>query len=179
MARLARSPESSAPRTTNILDAACGDFCYCGRRKCCHRLGLDNSSLNPKRSGADSSRVMCRQRKTARASGCAGRARIGGRLSAGPELESPRGCEPSASTHAGAVSHQLGNRGGACTFYTILLSQESSTAGERRFGENSSLLHASRTLPRPSYQAWSGARSRPTIHFGHPGPRLDRSGRGQ
>ena len=28
--------------------------------------------------------------KTARASGCAGRARIGGRLSAGPELEPPR-----------------------------------------------------------------------------------------
>src|SRR6478735_10536235 len=69
-----------------------------------------------------------------------------------------RGCEPSASTHASAVSHQLGNRGGACTFYTVLLSQESSTAGGRRFGENSSLLHASRTLPRPSYQAWSGAR---------------------
>src|SRR6478736_3797568 len=68
-----------------------------------------------------------------------------------------RGCEPSASTHASAVSHQLGNRGGACTFYTVLLSQESSTAGGRRFGENSSLLHASRTLPRPSYQAWSGA----------------------
>ncbi len=69
MARLARSPESSAPRTTNILDAACGDFCHCGRRKCCHRLGLDNSSLNPKRSGADSSSVMSRQRKTAHASG--------------------------------------------------------------------------------------------------------------
>ena len=69
MARLARSPESSAPRTTNILDAACGDFCHCGRRKCCHRLGLDNSSLNPKRSGANSSSVMCRQRKPARASG--------------------------------------------------------------------------------------------------------------
>ena len=32
----------------------------------------------------------CRQRKTARASGCAGRARIGGRLSAGPEQEPPR-----------------------------------------------------------------------------------------
>jgi hypothetical protein len=81
---------------------------------------------------------------------------LGGGLVRGPN-KSPRGCEPSASTHASAVSHQLGNRVGACTFYTVLLSRESSTAGGRRFGENLRLLHASRTLPRPSYQAWSGA----------------------
>jgi hypothetical protein len=41
------------------------------------------------------------------------------------------------------------NRGGVCTFYTVLLSREWSAAGGRRFGENSSLLHG-------IYQAWSG-----------------------
>src|SRR5258707_12039150 len=82
---------------------------------------------------------------------------LGGGLVRGPS-KSPRGCEPSASTHASAVSHQLGNRGGACTFYTVLLSRGSSTAGGRRFCGKSSLLHASPTLPPPSYQTLSGAR---------------------
>ena len=41
--------------------------------------------------------------------------------------------------------------------YTVLLSRESSTAGGRRFGENSSLLHASRTLPAAQ---WFGSHSK-------------------
>src|SRR5258707_4340606 len=82
---------------------------------------------------------------------------LGGGLVRGPS-KSPRGCEPSASTHASAVSHQLGNRGGAGTFYTVLLSRESSTAGGRRFCAKFSPVDASPTLPRPSHPGLVGAR---------------------
>src|SRR5258707_6213751 len=82
---------------------------------------------------------------------------LGGGLVRGPS-KSPRGCEPSASTHASAVSHQLGNRGGACTFYTVLLSRESSTAGGRPVCGKFSLFAGKRTLPPPSHPALRRAR---------------------
>src|SRR5258707_15694213 len=90
---------------------------------------------------------------------------LGGGLVRGPS-KSPRGCEPSASTHGSAVSHQLGNRGGACTFYTALLSRESSTAGGRPVSLKISPFQGSPPPPPPGHQTFRGApRERTTFAF--------------
>ena len=90
----------------------------------CSQLGI--SALD------DSSRIRSASRRQRKRPARAG-LELGGGTVRGPSW-SPRGCEPSASTHASAVSG--GNRGGVCTCYTVLLSRESSTAGGRRFGKS-------------------------------------------